>query len=150
MAAANGRTVLLLAWLLLSTKGYHCNGWYALEEYMDWATMSQGDLSLWVEDFLANLARAMLTIKESAKRLSGGEVKYRDKNDAGGMMNSRQRILVELLKMKGKVTMTMAREALPGISDDTIWREFKMLLRKKVVVKKGTTRSTVYVLKKKG
>ena len=148
LTMANGRVAGLMAWLLLSGSGYYLNGWYSVEEIMDWSIMSQGDLSLWIEDFLTNLAKASGMIKETVKRLSGGEVKVRERVIGFSRdLTSRQKVLVELLKLRRRITMGMAKEALPGISEDTIWRDLKMLLKKRVVKKKGSTRGTVYMLK---
>ena len=62
-------------------------------------------------------------------------------------LNSRQIKLIEYMDQYGQISNKEWRELLPMVSDDTILRELKVLMQKKLVKKRGSTKGAVYLLR---
>jgi len=62
-------------------------------------------------------------------------------------LKERQIRLIEYLETHEWMTMTEARKLLPMVSDDTILRDLKDLMKKSLVKKRGKTKGAKYSLK---
>ncbi len=63
-------------------------------------------------------------------------------------LSERQAILLREIELKGALSMSKARELLPSVSDDTLWRDLRDLIEKRLVMKKGKTKGVRYLLSK--
>ena len=158
----NGRTARALATLLLFKEDYDVKRFFSLEEYYDEGigayydalqsasnqlitNESDRDLTSWLEYFIEGLAIEINRIKDKVKKLS---VDLRLKGRQGQIaLNERQIKLIEYMDQYGQITGGEWRELLPMVSDDTILREMKTLINKKIVRKKGSTKGAIYVLR---
>jgi len=158
----NGRTARALATLLLFKEDYDVKRFFSLEEYYDEGigayydalqsasnqlitNESDRDLTSWLEYFIEGLAIEINRIKDKVKKLS---VDLRLKGRQGQIaLNERQIKLIEYMDQYGQITGGEWRELLPMVSDDTILREMKEMIKKKVVKKRGSTKGAIYVLR---
>ena len=158
----NGRTARSLATLILFKEGYDIKKFFSLEEYYDknqkdyYAALqdasnqlitneSERDLTGWLEYFCTGLAVELERIKEKVRKLS---IDIKLKGKVGQLsLSERQAKIIEYIQDYGQVTNKEWRNLLPDVSDDTILRDLKDLMKKKLVKKKGSTKSAVYVLR---
>ncbi len=158
----NGRTARALATLLLFKEDYDVKRFFSLEEYYDEdigayydalqsastqlvTDESERDLTSWLEYFIEGLAIEINRIKDKVKKLS---IDLRLKGRQGQIaLNDRQIKLIEYMDQYGQITNKEWRELLPMVSDDTILREVKTLIDKKIIKKKGSTKGAIYVLR---
>jgi predicted HTH transcriptional regulator len=100
-----------------------------------------------LEFFTAGLAIELSRIKEKVRKISlDDKVKER----LGGKqvaLNERQMKLMEYIEARKEVTMKELKPLLPMISEDTILRELSLLIKQKLVRKKGSRKAAKYVLK---
>src|SRR3989304_1140993 len=158
----NGRVARALATLILFKDGYDVKRFFSLEEYYDTdvgkyykalqsasdqlvADEAERDLTEWLAYFTEGLAIEINRIKEKVKKLS---IDLRLKGKQGQIaLNSRQIKLIEYMDQYGQISNKEWRELLPMVSDDTILRELKVLMQKKLVKKRGSTKGAVYLLR---
>jgi Fic family protein len=158
----NGRASRALATLILFKEGYDVKRFFSLEEYYDndvgayykalqsasdqlVVDEAERDLTGWLEYFTEGLAIEINQIKEKVKKLS---IDLRLKGKQGQIaLNSRQIKLIEYMDQYGQITNKEWRDLLPMVSDDTILRELKALMQKKLIRKKGSTKGAVYSLR---
>lgn len=158
----NGRTARAVATLSLFKEGYDIKKFISLEEYFDRDSAGyylalqktsnqkgaffERDLTSWVEYFTQGLAIELSQIREKVQRLS---VDLKLKSKMGQIpLNDRQLKLVEYVQEVGQISNKEWRGLLPMISDDTILRDLKYLMKKGVLKKKGSTKSAFYILRK--
>lgn len=158
----NGRTARAIATLILMVEGYNIKGLFALEEYFDRnadqyygalqkvssqpGSLSEKDLTIWIEFFSKALSIELNRIKEKVQNLSSD---IRLKQKLGGQqipLTERQVKLVEYIREFGGLRMADAKELFPMVSEDTIWRDLKKLSDQKIVEKKGSTKGAYYTL----
>lgn len=154
----NGRMARAFAMLILFAEGYDVKRFFSLEEYFDrnaadyykaLKSVGEGesmDLSFWLEYFTYGLAQELERVKEQVLKLSR-DMKLKGKLGQQIALSERQIKLIESLNAQGKLTTPEANELLPQVSPDTILRDFKDLIDKGVVIKKGRTKGAYYVLK---
>ena len=154
----NGRAARALATLVLYTSGYDFKKFFSLEKYFDddveryyQALLSvqqqpNTDLTYWLEYFCYGLAVEIDKVKHQVLKLSK-DLKL--KHDLGEQvaLSERQIVLLELLQNQGEVSSLDAQKVLPNVSVDTILRDLKDLLYKKVIEKKGVTKGVTYTLR---
>ena len=72
------------------------------------------------------------------------------KSDGGKAisLSERQITIMEEMTIQGEMTIKEIRGILPMVSDDTILRDLKDLILKKLLRKKGKTKGAVYILGK--
>lgn len=159
----NGRTARAIATLVMFLEGYDIKRFFSLEEYFDVNSMDyyltlqavsnqlvldnhERDLTPWVEYFAQGVAIELNRVKEKVRRIS---VDARVKDQLGGqlVLNERQMLLMEYLQRHKAMQNKDFRKIFPDHSDDTVLRELKFLRKKGLVVKKGGTKTAVYVLK---
>jgi len=158
----NGRTSRAMATLILMVKGYNIKRLFALEEYFDRhaeeyynslqavssqpGELSQKDQTPWLEFFTTALSIELKKIEEKIRQLSSD---IHLKNKLGGKqipLTERQIKLVEYMRQYGGLRITDAKELFPMISDDTIWRDLRKLIKHSVVEKRGSTKGAYYCL----
>ena len=158
----NGRTARAVATLSLFKDDYDVKRFFSLEEYYDEnlpayyralqsasnqlvVDEAERDLTAWLEYFTEGLAVEIVRIKEKVKKLS---IDLRLKGRQGQVsLNSRQIKLVEFMDSYGSINNKQWRELFPMVSDDTILRDLKDLIVKKLVRKTGSTKGAIYLLK---
>lgn len=154
----NGRVARSLATLILFREGYDVKRFFSLEEYYDREPMayydalqtvgkSDGNLTAWLEYFTQGLAIELTRIKEKVKSLS---TDLKIKKSFGGQqlaLSERQIKVVEFIQENGFLQNKAFFELFPMISEDTVLRELKDLLKKGIVIKEGTTKGARYVLR---
>lgn len=154
----NGRTARAMASLVLYTSGYDFKRFFSIEQYFDSdvekyyqallsVQQSQNrDLTYWLEYFCYGLAIETDKIKSQVMKLSK-DLKLKQELGQQVALSERQIILLELLQKQGKVSSQDAQAILPNVSVDTILRDLKDLIEKKIVVKEGVTKGVTYTLR---
>ena len=114
------------------------------------ATVSDSEegLTLLMEMMVEVFAVACEKNKLRVMSVTGESVKYKTEAGRAVALTERQVALMEELTIKGQLTIKELRQVLPLISDDTILRDLKDLVAKKMIRKKGKTKGAVYVLGK--
>lgn len=154
----NGRVARAVATLVLFMEGYDIKRFFSLEEYYDREPLSyyeslqsvvreNGNMTGWIEYFIEGLAIELNRIKEKVKNLS---TDLKIKKSLGGQQMSlteRQIKIVEFIQESGFLQNKTFFELFPMVSEDTILRELKDLLKKGIVKKEGSTKGAKYVLR---
>ncbi len=154
----NGRVARAVATLVLFKGGYDIKRFFSLEEYYDREPMryyeslqgvggAGGDLTQWLEYFTEGLAIELTRIKEKVKSLS---TDLKIKKSFGGQqmaLSERQIKIVEFIQENGFLQNKSFFELFPMISEDTVLRELKDLMKKGIVVKEGATKGVKYILR---
>jgi Fic family protein len=160
-ADGNGRVARAIATLVLFKEGYDVKKFFSLEEYFDRdvggyytvlqktsnqsKTVNGRDLTTWIEYFTQGLSVELARIREKVQHLS---VDLKLKSKMGQIpLNERQLKLVEYMQEYGQVSNKEWRSFIPMVSDDTILRDLKYLMKKKIVKKRGSTKSAIYLLR---
>jgi Fic family protein len=154
----NGRTARALATLVLYSSGYDFKKFFSLEKYFDddveryyQALLSvqqqpNNDLTYWLEYFCYGLALEIDKVKHQVLKLSK-DLKLKKQLGEQVALSEREIVLLELLQNQGEITSQDAQRVLPNVSVDTILRDLKDLLAKKVIEKKGVTKGVTYSLR---
>jgi Fic family protein len=152
----NGRTARAFATLVLFLENYDIKRLFSLEEHFDKDALSyyqalqsvskdKGEMTQWLEYFTQCLAIELTQVKEKIKKLSLDD-KLKDKLGRQIALSERQIKLMEYLKKHEQMQMNQAKEILAKVSEDTILRDLKDLMKKGIVKKKGRTKAAVYIL----
>lgn len=157
----NGRTSRALAMLVLFMEGYDIRRLFSLEEHFDKDIMhyyeelqkisnqspmlEERDLTSWLEYFTEVLAIELTQVKDQIRKLSMDD-KLKNKVGKQIALSERQVRLVEFLKEHESLSMRDAKDIISGVSEDTILRDLKELMKKKLVKKVGKTKAAKYVL----
>ncbi len=158
----NGRVSRAFALLVLLTRGYDIKRLFSIEEYFDKNAeayyeelqkthetslqIGKRDLTDWVAHYSKALSVELERIKNKVQQLSSD---IRLKQKLGGKqipLSERQIKLVEYMQQFGGIRMPDAKELLPMVSDDTIWRDLKDLIKRGVGKKHGSTKGAYYTL----
>ncbi len=153
----NGRVARATATLALFKEGYNIKRFFSLEEYYDREPMvyyealqsvgkAGGNVSAWLEYFTEGLAIELTRIKEKVKSLS---TDLKIKKSLGGQqlaLSERQIKIVEFVQENGFLQNKAFFELFPMISEDTVLRELKDLIKKGILKKEGSTKGVKYVL----
>lgn len=156
----NGRTSRAFALLLLFLEGYKVKKFFALEDYYDShpgeyydalksVELSGNDLSRWLEYFTLGIAIEFNRVKTLVQKLS---LDLKLKSTFGGRqiaLSDRQIKLVEYIEKHGTLTMSEGRDLLPTVSDDTVLRDLRDLVQKKLLTRRGNTKGAKYYLTNK-
>ncbi|MBI5620663.1 Fic family protein [Candidatus Gottesmanbacteria bacterium] len=154
----NGRVARAAATLVLFNDSYDIKRFFALEEHYDREPMAYyealqsvgkagGNLNAWLEYFIEGLAIELTRIKEKVKGLS---TDLKIKKSLGGQqvsLTERQIKIIEYIQESGFFQNKSFFELFPMVSEDTVLRELKDLLKKGIVIKEGTTKGARYVLR---
>jgi len=151
----NGRVARAVSMLILILGGYDIRRFFSLEEYYDKdSTMyythlqkaSSGDLTSWLEYFTYGVAFEFERIKEKILKLSK-DVKMKEK--IGGKqiyLTGRQIRLMEYIQDVGYIQNQAFSSVFEDVSEDTVLRDIKDLIEKKIIKKIGSTKASRYVL----
>ncbi len=158
----NGRTARAISTLVLMKEGYNIKRLFALEEYFDRnaeayynslqsvsaqkGEIFEKDQTSWLEFYTAALANELKKIEEKVRQISSDISLKRKLGDKQIPINERQIKLVEYMREYGALRMSDAREIIPMVSDDTIWRDLRKLIKAGVVEKRGSTKGAYYKL----
>lgn len=154
----NGRVSRAMATLILLNEGYDIRKLFSLEEHYDknvagyyyaikTADQNPGhDLTSWLEYFVEGVAIEFNRIKEQVQHLS---IDLKLKAAAGGQvfLNTRQIKIIEHIENIGYLSNQQFKDLLPMVSEDTVLRDLKDLMNKKIIKKKGKTKAARYVMK---
>jgi len=139
----------------LYADGYDIKRFFALEEYYDQnldtyykalasAEEEGDDLTHWLEFFTDGLAVELTRVKNKVLNLSR-DVQL--KNQVGQVaLNERQIKLINFVQKKGHIKNQDWQKLFPDVSDDTILRDLKDLMKKRIIKKEGRTKSAQYIL----
>lgn len=100
------------------------------------------------EIILEALQVAVAKAKSKINNTESLSVKFRTGSGKAVALSERQLLIMEELTAKEQLTIREIRDILPQVSDDTILRDLKDLISKKMIRKKGKTRGAVYFLGK--
>ena len=154
----NGRTSRAVATTVLFKEGYDFKRFFSIEEYYDkdadryyahlqkvsgsGRTLLERDMTTWLEYFSEGLMIELEKIKIQVKKLS---MDTRLKGKVGQIeLNERQIKLFEFIEAHGQISNKEWRHLIPMVSDDTILRDLKFLIKKKLIRKSGSTKAAVY------
>ncbi len=154
----NGRVARAISTLVLFKAGYDIKRFFSLEEHYDREPLQyyealqsvgrlEGSLTGWLEYFTQGLAIELTRIKDKIKSLS---TDLKLKKSLGGQplaLTERQIKIVEFVQENGFLQNKSFFELFPMISEDTVLRELKDLIKKGIVKKEGTTKGVRYVLR---
>jgi len=151
----NGRAARILATLSLYFDGYDIKRFFSLEEYYDQnlsmyydalgSIDDTGELTNWLEYFTHGLAAELERIKKKILDISQ-DIKLR-KHIGQVALSNRQLKIINFIIENEKIQNKDWQELFPNVSDDTILRDLKDLIKKKVVRKKGRTKAARYILR---
>jgi len=153
----NGRTARAMATLLLYILDYDFKRFFSLEQYFDsdveayynalLSVQNSGtdDLTYWLEYFCYGLAIEIDKVRQQVTRLSK-DLKLKKQLGEQVALSERQIILLELFQQQDKLTSEDMKAVLPNVSVDTILRDIKDLIEKRVIEKFGVTKGVHYRL----
>jgi len=160
----DGRTARGFATLILYLEGYDIKKLFSLEEYFDRnafeyyralretdltneANFAERDLTGWLEFFTQSLANELTRVKENIRKIS---LDSKIKEKLGGKqvaLNERQMKIMEYIESKKEATMRELKPLLPMVSEDTILRELYVLMKQKLIAKKGSRKAAKYIIR---
>ncbi len=154
----NGRVSRAMATAIMLNEGYDIRKLFSLEEYYDHNVSSyyyaiktadqnpDHDLTQWLEYFTEGVAIEFNRVREQVQHLS---VDLKIKAAAGGQifLNQRQIRIMEHIERVGYLANSEFKAILPMVSEDTVLRDLKDLMEKKIVKKKGKTKAARYMMK---
>lgn len=111
-------------------------------------TVESGDLTGWLEYTTKTLSEAAEKTKVKIMNLVGDRPIFKSEGGKVISLSERQITIMEEMTIQGEMTIKDIRGILPMISDDTILRDLKDLISKKLLRKKGKTKGAVYILGK--
>jgi Fic family protein len=145
--------------LILSSEGYGQKKMLAVEEelfknkeifnkMLTESVGETGDLTVWLEYVTKEILIASEKTKTKVMNLVGDAPIF--KSEAGRVISltERQIVIMEEMTVKNEMTIREIRSLLPMVSDDTILRDLKDLMDKKLIKKKGKTKGAIYLLGK--
>lgn len=154
----NVLTGLFFAALILSSEGFNFKGIWSPEEellknkqkFIDVLrqTIESNDLSGWFEFLTSEFANAAEKAKIKVMNLVGEGPIFKTESGKAISLTERQIAIMEEMTIQNEMTIKEIRSILPMVSDDTILRDMKDLITKKLIKKKGKTKGAVYVLGK--
>ena len=152
-------TVLEFVRSAMSAQGYDLKKlWYLEEQLLKneslfWLAAksvekNDGDMTEYLEFFTQSLADGGDRLKVRLLNLIGELPKFRTESGKVVALSERRIALMEEITVRSEMTIKELRSVLPMVSDDTILRDLKDLLLKKMIKKRGKTKGAVYVLGK--
>lgn len=156
---SNLLTAVIFCALVLDNSGYNFKGLWSFEEslfrnrevlwmYINEVEKNGGDMTEWLTFFVKCLSISAIETKSKVMMLVGDTPVFRSEAGKALPLTSRQILIMEDLTLRGETTIKEVRGILPTVSDDTILRDLKDLITKKLIKKKGKTKGAVYLLGK--
>lgn len=154
----NGRVSRALATLILLAEGYDIRRLFSLEEYYDKnvsgyyfaiKTADQNpdhDLTNWLEYFTEGVAIEFNRVKDQVQHLSL-DLKLKAQVGQQIFLNTRQIKIIEHIENIGYLSNQQFKDILPMVSEDTVLRDLKDLMIKKILKKKGKTKAARYIMR---
>ncbi len=154
----NGRVSRAFATLILLNEGYDIRRLFSLEEYYDKnvaayyyaiKTADQNpdhDLTQWLEFFCEGVAIEFTRVKDQVQHLSL-DLKLKAQAGQQIFLNERQIKIIEQIEKVGYLSNPQFRAVLPMVSEDTVLRDLKDLMDKKIIKKQGKTKAARYIMK---
>lgn len=154
----NLSTAVFFSFLTLASDGYGMKEMWPMEEDLLKnrprlnevlaITVESDDLTGWLEFVTKCLADSADKTKVKIMNLVGDRPIF--KSDGGKVisLSEREITIMEEMTILGEMTIKEIRGILPMVSDDTILRDLKDLIVKKLIRKKGKTKGAVYILGK--
>jgi Fic family protein len=155
----NGRVARAVATLVLYSEGFNVKQFFSLEEYFDLnaasyyqALQSVGegedfDLTYWLEYFTLGLSAELDRVKQQVLKLSR-DLGLKKKLGKQVALTERQIVILEAMQNNaGIVKSGELGKILPQVSIDTVLRDIKDLINKKLIKKKGKTKGAYYELR---
>ncbi len=154
----NLSSCLFLLGLILSSEGYRMKELWSPEEdllknkqrILDIfvSTVEGEDLTGWLEFITKIMAESAEKTKIKIMNLIGDRPLFKSDGGKAISLSERQITIMEEMTIQGEMTIKEIRGILPMVSDDTILRDLKDLILKKLLRKKGKTKGAVYILGK--
>lgn len=160
----NGRTVRAFTQLLLMKEEFDIKKFFSLEENFDSdlsayyealfnvdkdsQNIVARDLTPWIEYFTGVVAVEMSKIKSKVRKLSL-DTRMKVKFGEQIALSERQMRLMEYIADQGAAPMIDLKKLIPMVSEDTILRDLKGLIDKKIIKKEGSTKSARYMMTNK-
>ncbi len=155
-AENNLLTGLFLFALMIASDGYGMKEMWAFEEellkdkqklMMIVSTRTDDDdMTGWLEFLVKNMAESAKKAKIKIMNLVGDRPAFRSETGRTVPLSERQIQIMEEMVIQGEMTIKGMRTVLPMVSDDTILRDLKDLMTKKLLKKKGRTKGAVYTV----
>ncbi|NCP47146.1 hypothetical protein COY48_02805 [Candidatus Collierbacteria bacterium CG_4_10_14_0_8_um_filter_43_86] len=155
----NTLTALCFYQLILSSEGFGFKKLLSMEEdilknkdsfqqAVSSVERNGGELTVWLEYLSRCLSEAAGKVQTKVMNLVGDTPIF--KTDGGRVisLSERQIAIMEEITLKNEMTIKEIRNVLPMVSDDTILRDLKDLIDKKLIRKKGKTKGALYVMGK--
>jgi hypothetical protein len=111
-------------------------------------TVDGGDLTGWLEYVTRMFAESAEKTRVKIMNLVGDRPIFKSEGGKAISLSERQITIMEEMTIQGEMTIKEIRGILPMVSDDTILRDLKDLILKKLLRKKGKTKGAVYILGK--
>ena len=143
----NSAIAVLFARICLKLGGYSLNNFLAFEDEHSPAleSVSDDNFTEWLEYYTDTIARKISNLKEKVLLLA------RDTKIAKATgridLTPRQGKIVEYLQDYGILQNKDFTRIFPGVSEDSVLRDLKVLIDKGIVAKRGSTKSSRYELK---
>jgi Fic family protein len=151
----NGRTARIIAMLILYQDGYDVRRFFCLDEYYDqdaaryYAALQSANLSRdltdWLDYFIEGLAIEFSRIKDRVLELSHDHALKERLGQVA--LNDRQIVLIKYVEEHGQITNADWKGLVPSVSDDTILRDIKDMMKKRLLKKRGKTKAACYVMR---
>lgn len=149
---------LFFAGLVMASEGYGLKELWSFEEELlknrpkffeiFGVTVESGDLTGWLEFVTKSFSEAGEKTKTKIMNLVGDRPIFKSEGGKVISLSERQIGIMEEMTIQTEMTIKEIRSILPMVSDDTILRDLKDLIEKKLLKKKGKTKGAVYVLGK--
>lgn len=158
-ASHNLETALSFCQMVLASEGYQFKKLWAPEEEIfkneDLYTAATGlvergrdGLSTWLERFSRWLEEASEKTTSKVLSLVGNTPLFKSERGRVISLTEREIAIMEEITVRNEMSIKEIRTVLPMVSDDTILRDLKDLMEKKLIKKKGKTKGALYVLGK--
>lgn len=154
----NISTALFFSGLIMANGGYGMKEMWPVEEDLlknkprlaeiFAITAESGDLTGWLEFVTKMYADSAEKMRVKLMNLVGDKPIFKSEGGKVISLSERQITIMEEMTIQGEMTIKEIRAILPMVSDDTILRDLKDLILKKLLRKKGKTKGAVYVLGK--
>lgn len=145
--------------MVLSAEGYNFKKMWSPEEEIlknresfqtaiTSVARNKNELTIWLEYFTRWVDEAAEKTKTKVLNLVGDAPLF--KSDKGRVISLTEReiAIMEEMTLKNEMTIKEIRTTLPMVSDDTILRDLKDLIDKKLIRKRGKTKGALYVMGK--
>jgi Fic family protein len=158
-ASHNLETAFSFCLMTLASEGYHFKKLWSPEEEIlknedvygttvASVSRNKGDLTVWLERYVRWLDESAEKTRSKVLNLVGGMPVLKSEKGRVISLTERQIAIMEEITVRNELSIKEIRSVLPMVSDDTILRDLKNLIEKKLIKKKGKTKGALYVMGK--